>query len=273
MPVSLIIKDKAIGKPIRVLLTRPAHLAAPLVEKLKTAGFIPELLPLIEFIPPSDKIGLIRKLERFAIADIDIAIFVSVTAVQYGMELMLEVWPKLPTIEYAVVGPATLHALEAYTLPKRAISPSKPPYESESLLENPALQNVRGKKILIFRGNGGRELLAKVLTERGAKVEILECYQRQIPLDSAKNIANRLNIWSQEPPHVILTSSVHSLENLKTLVGMKGWDLLKTHPIVVVGLRMQALATTLGITQVVTAKAADDASLIEALMNLRDNFQ
>jgi hypothetical protein len=36
---------------------------------------------------------------------------------------------------------------------------------------------------------------------------------------------------------------------------------------------MKALAATLGITQIIVAKAADDTSLIEALINLRDKIQ
>ncbi len=253
--------------PLRVLVTRPAHLAEKLATQIKRLGFIPELLPVVTFKPSPHQ--AILKEAISILNQSDIALFVSATAVQYGMKAILDYWPAPPDILYAAIGPATEQALQSYAV-KKTIYPLAPPYESESLLAVPALQNVRGKNCVFFRGNGGRNLLAQTLADRGAKVTIVECYQRQIP---KLNIVNKLNSWRQNPIHVILATSADVLKGLQIFAGPENWHHLQKLPMIVVGLRMQGLATSLGVSHIVVAKGADDASLIEALMKFRDSFQ
>ncbi len=55
-------------------------------------------------------------------------------------------------------------------------------FDSEAVIALPefAADAVRGRKVLIFRGDGGRELLADTLRERGASVEYVTCYRRYL---------------------------------------------------------------------------------------------
>jgi len=144
--------------------------------------------------------------------------------------------------------------------------PENPPYESESLLAHPALQSVTGKHIFIFRGNGGRDLLSRVLTGRDATVTLVEVYERSLP---RVNMTKKFQHWQQHPPQVIVTTSAQSLHNLMILAshGLPG---LKDIPLVVVGLRMHELANTLEFKKPVIALGADDASIIKVLTKLKD---
>lgn len=262
-------KLQKVKKLQKVLVTRPAHLAVSLANELKNAGFIPELLPTIECKPTPKQLALKKSVQ--ALGDVHLAIFVSMASVQYGMEAILSVWPEPPKMLYAAIGPATKKSLETYGI-TNIISPKEPPHESESLLEDDALQTVavKDKKIVIFRADDGRNLLAKTLQKRGAKLKIIECYQRVAP---KLNIARKLKTWNEDPVHVSLVTSSAILKSLHVLLKSKGFSLLKKQPMIVVGLRMKALATTLGITQIIVAKAADDQSLLQALINFRDQIQ
>ena len=56
-------------------------------------------------------------------------------------------------------------------------------FDSEGLLALPALQAaaVKGKRIGIFRGNDGRELLREALVQRGETVDAITAYNRRAP--------------------------------------------------------------------------------------------
>jgi uroporphyrinogen-III synthase len=88
-------------------------------------------------------------------------------------------WPQMPTL---AVGATT-----AASWQESGVQPQVPQdARSEGLLALPALNAVRGKRILILRGDGGREFLAEQLRGRGALVDYCECYLASlVPLDGA----------------------------------------------------------------------------------------
>ena len=87
--------------------------------------------------------------------------------------------------------------------------------DSEALLAETAMQDVEGKRILIFRGRGGREQLAKTLRARGAEVDYAEVYERRPPRVDTGPLNEALH--SQRIDVIVITSS-EALDNLMAMV-------------------------------------------------------
>ncbi len=245
---------------MRVLITRPANLAHTLAETLKKQGDTIELFPVIDIQKTPYQTDL-----QWAINTLDkqnMAIFISPSAVEFGMPLILARWPQLPNIVWAAVGPGTANTLQRYGI-RTVLMSDAPPYESETLLALPAFQDVQGKNIALFRGNGGRALLLDTLRERGAIVQTIAVYERCLPTLSPETVEN-IKQWHASSFDVIITTSADSLRNLVLLVG-KTIGRLAEIPIVVVGLRMYELAKELKFKRPLIATGADDASIIKAL--------
>ena len=243
---------------MRVLVTRPADTAKGLVQQLKQIQAIPELFPTLEILPTLHQAELKRAVAE--LQAVDMAIFISRAAVQFGMKAIKQRWHPLPTIQWAAIGPSTANVL-AKQVNQSIIFPPEPPYETESLLALAPFQTIRGKKMVIFRGNGGRELLSQILQERGATVEYVEVYRRVLP---TFDVVEKLTLLRQHPPELIVTTSAQCLNNLLSLVGsQEKW--VKEIPIVVVGLRMYELANKLEFKRPILAPSADDTSIIKVI--------
>jgi uroporphyrinogen-III synthase len=106
--------------------------------------------------------------ERF-----DVIIFVSSNAVRFGAALL----QQKRDLTIAAVGPATARALNQAGY-RVAITPADG-FDSEGLLAHPQLQCLAGRRVLLLKGAGGRELLASQLSERGAIVASVDVYERR----------------------------------------------------------------------------------------------
>ena len=100
-------------------------------------------------------------------------------------------------------------------------------FNSESLLEMREFQNVKGQKIIIFRGEGGRPLLGEALEARGAEVMHAILYRRVMPEACSPAL---LAAWKQCGIDVIVVTSCEGLENLMNMTGVQGkiWLMQKT---------------------------------------------
>src|SRR4029079_11082017 len=97
-------------------------------------------------------------------------------------------------------------------------------YDSEGLLALPALAELRGKRIAIFRGEGGRDHLADALRARGAHVDCIACYRRARPASGADGLAEAL---LQGRAHALTITSSEGLDNLRALVDGRALEVLR----------------------------------------------
>lgn len=231
---------------VSVLVTRPLNQAAKLVGKIEAAGGSAVLFPAVEIADVEDDAPLRAILER--IGEYDLAVFVSANAVEkaFGKNLHL---PE--GLRCAAVGRATLAALEAKGV--RNILVPGTGFDSEGLLELSELKSVSGSRIVIFRGVGGRELLAEELRRRGAMVDYAECYRRIKP-------ASYPSIEEGKVQAATATSG----EIVANLVGMvEGW--IRKKPIFVTHERIGKIARECGFEEVVVTEGGDEG-LIKGLM-------
>lgn len=236
-----------------VLVTRPAHQAAGLVQAIRAAGG-----QAVEF--PALAIEAVSAAElavpRARLAAADIVIFISPNAAQFGMAVI----DPLPAgVVVFAVGPGTARALQACGV--GAVTPDG--QDSEALLALPALQQVAGKRVVIVRGVGGRPLLADTLRALGATVDFLECYRRSRPSADAAPLLAR---WQAGGIDAVTVASAETLANLAELLGDAARPLLAATPLFVPHEKIAAAARRFGMTQAV-ATAGGDAGLVEGLIN------
>jgi uroporphyrinogen-III synthase len=240
---------------VRVLITRPAPQAENLARLITTQGGEPVRFPTIEIRPPTDLDAFARMVER--LHAFSMAIFVSANAVTATMARLRSHALTLPAhLAIACVGAATAHTLAQCGAHASIVPGGR--FDSEALLALPALTAVAGQRIVIFRGEGGRELLGQTLVARGAHVEYAECYRRVRPDADMRSL---LGQWVD----VVTATSVEGLRNLVAMAGTAGEAVLLRTPIVVVSRRLGVVCSELGFRQPpsVAANASDEAIVEE----------
>lgn len=239
-----------------ILITRPAHQATELANKILAVGAIPLVFPTLEIRAPKNLQVVRGVLER--IDDFDIAIFTSANAVA---SVIACGWEETTKTQVIAIGKATAAALTAAGI-KVNFFPTVE-FNSEALLQQPVLKEVAAKRIVIFAGEGGRTLLQDVLIERGALVTKVASYQRVCPNVDMTPV---LSVWQAQGVNVIVSTSCESLQNLYDLVGETGRTWLLGMQLVVISQRMVDLARQLGFVHLpIVAQQASNESIFEAL--------
>jgi uroporphyrinogen-III synthase len=274
------LRESHITTPLRglkIAVTRPRDQAAPLAQRITQAGGIPLLFPLLDIEPVADDAPLHEQLSR--LAQFDLAIFISPNAVQHGIAAMRAANISLPAslnpcagrasaqplrqaqgghiglkpdLQIATIGQGSAKALRELGIAD-IIAPTEH-FDSEGLLALPELQNVAGWNVLIFRGDGGRELLGDTLKARGAAVEYATCYLRSKP---QQDIAELL---SAAPDAITVTSS-ESLNYLVQMLENCSDETWRNTPLFVPHPRIAGLAGQQGWQRIVVTASGDDGLL------------
>lgn len=237
-----------------VVLTRPRELAEPFARLLDSRGAHAIVFPAIEIqpLPPPPSLA--------GLAEYDLVVFTSPSAVRVARAAQ----PPWPPRLAAALGAGTRRELE-HTGARAIIAPQAGA-DSEALLALPQVQRLAGKRVLIVRGEGGRELLAESLKARGAVVEHAVCYRRTKP---AADAAQLVEAWRRGEVDALTAYSAQALDNF---AAMGGAELIAALPVFVPHERIARRARALGAREVAVAAGGDDQMLerLVAYFDARD---
>lgn len=244
---------------LRILVTRPEQRAAAFIKQLQVAGGEALAFPVIAITEPDDthsRSTALKNLSRY-----QFAIFISPTAVEKTFE---EVMALPDTLKLIAIGKSTARTLKSYGCILAFDTTSN---DSEGLLMQAQMQadQVRHKRILIFRGEGGRELLADTLRERGAEVDYANIYGRSLPATEHLQSADINQL------HALCVTSNQSLENLVLLCDDRAR--LQKLPLFVPGRRSADLAKDLGFRKIHIADNATDEAMLTALTQWAQTYK
>ena len=243
-----------------IVVTRPRAQAGPLAAAIAAQGGQPLIFPLLEISPAADAQPLANAVAR--LADYSLAVFISPNAVDYALPAILARGPWPAGLLPAAVGQGTARALVAHGV-TGCIAPSER-FDSEALLALPELagERVAGRRVAIFRGNGGRELLADTLRERGAEVDCIACYRRSGPPGGG---APLLAAWRAGRLAALTVSSSEGLRHLVDLLDTEGRAWLQKTPVFVPHARIAENARASGLRKIILTDAAD-AGILAGLL-------
>jgi uroporphyrinogen-III synthase len=197
---------------VGVVVTRPAHQAGHLAELIERTGGRAILFPTLEIFDAQDMNPMSEVIDR--LEQFDLAIFISPNAVNKAMNQIRakRTWPQ--GLRCAAVGKGSAKELERFGCEDVLIPQGR--FDSEALLALPELQDMAGKRVVIFRGEGGRELLGEELIRRGAELTMVECYRRGKPVGA--DVGGLLKQWVRGEIDAITVTSGESMRNLFDLV-------------------------------------------------------
>lgn len=243
----------------QILVTRPVHQAENLVMLLESAGATAIRLPTIAIEEQANNRHIKATLAN--ISQFDWVIFISANAVNFALHANGGKIPGLNDVRVVAIGKASANALKIQGIAV-SLSPENG-FSSETLLVSRSLQDIKGQRFLIVRGEGGRELLAMTLRDRGAHVEYLEVYRRVVPAIDCSAVALML---AKNKLNVITVSSGEILQNLLFMLGEKTHAALRELPLVVVSDRVRQIAANMGFKRIIMAKNPSDLAIIEAVI-------
>ena len=254
--------------PLRVIVTRPREQARGWVPALREGGFDPQVLPLIDIVPAPDASAL-----RQAWAQLPgcaLAMFVSVHAVrgffEAGPPEGVRHWPC--GTRAGSTGAGTSAALHAAGVPTHCIAepPEGARADSEGLWQALRHHDWRGARVLVVRGEQGRDWLAETLAAAGATVHFVAAYARRAPVLASAEAELLQAAQARPDAHVWVFSSAEAVGHLAQLAPGASWAASRavaTHP------RIAQAARAAGFGRVCEAEGAQLRAVLPALAHLQ----
>lgn len=253
--------------PEKVVITRPRAQAEPLARAVAALGREAVVLPLLDIEPLPDQSALKQALA--SLADYALVAFVSPNAIDAAFA-HIAAWPA--HVEIGVVGEGSRAALARHGVDERSATIHCPAQgeasDTEHLLLAMDLAQLAGRRVLIVRGESGRELMAAGFTAAGAQVTVVPAYRRAVPALTPQFAAQLRDLISAPNDWIITSSEALRglVEHVKTLDPVAGVAKLQQQHLVVPHARIAETAFSLGLDRV-TQTGSGDAGVLAALQS------
>ena len=243
---------------LTLVVTRPSAQAGPFIALAEAAGARCIALPtlVIENVLPHQE-----QLATLAAGRWDWAIYTSANAVIAASTQL----PQLRSAHVAAIGGATARALAVLGIVVEAVPVGRA--DSEGLLQLPVFGAVRGQRIVILKGAGGRDLLQTQLRARGADVLDVEVYRRTPSPPDTGALEQLHGALRTGAPLAVLATSVEVLEALLQVIPAADLAALRTRPLCVPGARVAGAAVQHGWAgRIIQAASAEDSAMLNAVV-------
>jgi uroporphyrinogen-III synthase len=239
-----------------ILVTRPAGQAASLIAGIEQLGGRATHIPFLAINPVADLSALEQIASR--LTRYQACLFISANAVQMAWPLLTHQAPWPETLTAAVVGPGTAQVLRGLGVSRVVLPEAR--YDSEGLLALPffAPDQCLGKAFALIRGEGGRDLIARTLQERGAQVDEATTYERSFHPDA---VAAMQQLMHQSLPSAMVVTSSESLQRFQLAAPADLVRAIQQVPIIAPHERIAQVARASGFHQVVISAGGDDGIL------------
>ena len=253
--------------PDPVVITRPRAQADVLARQVAAIGREVEVLPLLEIFPLADQQPLIDTLA--SLSDYAMVAFVSPNAIDAAFA-HIDSWPRAVTL--AVLGEGSRAALARHGLDESNATIVSPldaaRSDSENLLQSLDLAALAGKRVLIVRGESGRELMADGMRSAGAIVTTVAAYRRSVPPLTPALRARLLALLERQNDWIITSSE--ALRGLLALVDQLAMPeivlKMQQQHLIIPHARIAETAAALGLTRI-TLCGSGDERLLAALQS------
>ena len=248
--------------PSAVIITRPLAQAAELAERVRAMGRTAIIFPLLEIHPLTDTAALRAALAR--LHEFALVAFVSPNAIDATFA-QLDYWPLQTPL--AVMGEGSRRALARHGVTSDRFNISSPQdtvrTDSETLLQQLDLSQLRGRRVLILRGESGREWLADALRNAGIEVEQVAAYRRTAPAmtearrQQLRQLLQQPNDWlisSSEALRILLDAAAQ-VDPEQSVAKLQHQNWFAPHP------RIADVARAAGLQSIHLTHAGDDGLL------------
>jgi uroporphyrinogen III methyltransferase/synthase len=246
----------------RIAMTRAREQAGPLRESLAELGAEVIEIPTIEIREPQSWASLDQAIRR--LGEFQYLLVTSANGVRHFMRRLKHLGRDardLKGLTIGAIGPATAEEFSQWGITVDFVPRE---YRAEGLLEALGARDVRGKAFLIPRARVARDLVPRVLEERGARVQVVEAYETVTPKLSAEQLTELL---TPRPDAVTFTSSSTASNFAKLCPARPLTEILSGITIASIGPITSATLRNLGLTVHVEARESTIPGLVRALEN------